>query len=116
MYGLKLFLFTSCRSVYRCIRDDWQLCLVCVNSLITRLQLKKMSVIDQSAHVAITFQLLEMSSITTPNQIIFEYSHKVQVFQGKKSAILPICIIKKKSNLEVPCKRKRFGYWNLCKR
>ena len=56
--------------MYRCIRDDWQLCLVCVNSLITRLQLKKMSVIYQSVHVAITFQLLEMSSITTPNQTI----------------------------------------------
>ena len=22
----------------------------------------------------------------------------------------------KKSNLEVPCKRNRFGYWNSCKR
>ena len=22
----------------------------------------------------------------------------------------------KKSNLEVPCKQNRFGYWNLCKR
>ena len=41
-----------------------------VNSLITRLQLKKTSVIYEPAHVAITFQLLEMSSITTPNQKI----------------------------------------------
>ena len=48
--------------------DDWQLCLVCVNSLITHLKLKKMSVMYESAHVAITFQLLEMCSITTPNQ------------------------------------------------
>ena len=94
MYGLNFFLFTSCRSVYWCVRDDWQSCLVRVNSLITHLQLKKMSVIYQSSHVAI-FQLLEISSITTPNQLIFEYSHKVQVFQGKISAILPICIMKK---------------------
>ena len=41
---------------------------MCVHSLITRLQLKKMSVMYESAHVAITFQLLEMSSIITPNQ------------------------------------------------
>ena len=30
---------------------------------------------------------------TQPNT--FEYSHKVQVFQGKISVILPICIMKK---------------------
>ena len=65
---MKVFLFTSCRRVYCCIRDDSQLCLVCVHSLITLLQLKKMSMIYESAHDAITFQLLEMSSITTPNQ------------------------------------------------
>ena len=44
---------------------------------ITHLQLKKMSVINQSAHVAITFQLPEMSSITTPKPNNLEYSHKV---------------------------------------
>ena len=70
MYGLKLFLFTCCHRVYRCVHDDCQLCLVPVNSLITHLQLKIISVMYQSAHVAITFQLLEMSSITTPNQTI----------------------------------------------
>ena len=37
---------------------------------ITHLQLKKMSVIYQSAHVPITFQLLKMSSISTPNQTL----------------------------------------------
>ena len=41
---------------------------LCVHSLITRLQLKKMSAMYESAHDAITFHLLEMSSITTPNQ------------------------------------------------
>ena len=70
---------------------------------------EEMSVIYQSAHVAITFQLLEMSSITTPNQIISN------IFYGKILAILLIFILKK-SNLEVPCKRNRFGYWNSCKR
>ena len=50
----KTSFFTSCRHVYRCIRGDWQLCLVSVNSLVTCFQLKKMSVIYQSAHVAIT--------------------------------------------------------------
>ena len=81
MYGLKLFLFTSCRCVYQCVRDDWQLCLVRVNSLITHLQLKKMSVINQSGHVAITFQLLEMSSITTPNQTILNIRARYKVFK-----------------------------------
>ena len=42
-----------------------------VNSLITHLQLKKMLVMYESAQiVAITFKLLEMSSITTSNQTI----------------------------------------------
>ena len=45
-----------------------QLCLVCVHSLITTLQLKEMSVMYESAHDAITFQLIDMSSITTPNK------------------------------------------------
>ena len=31
---------------------------------------KEMSVIDEPAHVAVRLQLLEMSSITTPNQTI----------------------------------------------
>ena len=36
-------------------------------SLNKQFQLKKMSVMYESAHVAIASQLLEMSSITTPN-------------------------------------------------
>ena len=76
MCGIKLFLFTSCRHVYRCVREDWQLYLVRDNSLITHLQLQKMSIIYQSAHVTITFQLLEMISITTPNQTILGYRYR----------------------------------------
>ena len=84
MYGLKLFGgFTSCRRVYRWVCDDWQLCLVRVNSLITHLQLKKMSVMYQSVHVAITFQLLEMSSITTHNQTISNIRTRYWFFKVK---------------------------------
>ena len=32
---------------------------------------KEMSVIDEPAHVAVRLQLLEMSSITTPNQLMY---------------------------------------------
>ena len=91
---------------------------MCVHSLITRLQLTKMSVMYESAHVAITFQLLEISSIATHNQKqfrIFAQGTFFKVFLGKISAILPICIMKK-INLEVTFKRYRFGYWNSCKR
>ena len=90
MYGLKRFLFTSCLRVYRCVRDDWQLCLVRVNSLITPL-----SAIYQSAHVTITFQLLEMSSITTPNQTISNIRTRYRFFKEKNQRFLPICIMKK---------------------
>ena len=89
---------------------------MCVHSLITRLQLKAMSVMYESAHVAITFQLLEMSSITTPNQKQFRIFAQGTFFKcilGKISSVLPICIMKK-YNLEVMCKLNR--YWNSCKR
>ena len=69
---------------------------LCVHSLITRLQLKKMSVMYESAHDAITFHLLEMSSITTPNQKqfrIFAQGTFFKGFLGKTSAILPSCIM-----------------------
>ena len=98
---MKVFLFSSCRRVYGCVRDDLQLCLVRVNSLITRLQLKKMSVMYESAHVAITFQLIEMRSITTLNQTILNIRTRYifqKFFLVKTSAILPICIMKKKKS------------------
>ena len=85
---------------------------VCVHLLITRLQLKKMSVMYESAHDAITFHLLEMSSITTPNQKQFRIFYKVHFskgFLGKILAILRSGIIKK-INLEVMCKQNRFSY------
>ena len=57
-----------------------------------------MSVTYEFAHVAITFQLLEMGSITTPNQKqyrIFAQGTFFKWFLGKISAILPICTMKK---------------------
>ena len=55
---------------------------LCVHSLITRLQLKKMSVMYESAHVAITFQLHEMSTITTSNQKQFRIFAQGTFFKG----------------------------------
>ena len=52
-------------------------------SLITHLQLKKTSVIHQSSHVAITFHLLDMSSITTPNQTISNIRMRYKFFKEK---------------------------------
>ena len=63
-----------------------------------------MSVMYESVHVAITFQLLEMSSITTPNPKqfrIFTQGTFFKEFLGKISAILLICIMKK-------------SIWKLC--
>ena len=60
-----VYFLSACVLMCTCIS---QLCLVCVNSLITHLQLKIMSVLHEFAHVAITFQLLERSSITIPNE------------------------------------------------
>ena len=82
MYGLKL-LFVYFLSACVSMRDDWQLCLVPVNSLITHLQLQKKSIIYQSGHVAITFQLLEMISITTPNQTILNIPTRYKFFKEK---------------------------------
>ena len=55
---------------------------MCVHSFITRLQLKKMSIIYESGHDAITFQLLEMSAITTPNQKQFRIFTQGTFFKG----------------------------------
>ena len=88
-----------------------------VDSLITHLQLKNMSVMYESVHAAITFQLLKMSSITTPKQtgsnIPTRYIFQ-RIILGKILAILPIYIMKKIS-LEVLCKQNHFCYWNLHK-
>ena len=69
---------------------------LCVS--ITHLQLKKMSVMYEFAQVAITFQLLEMSSITafklTISNIRTRYIFQ-RIFLGKILVILPIYIMKK---------------------
>ena len=55
---------------------------------------KEMLVIDETVHVAVGLQLLEMSSIATPNQTISNvctrYSFAKSLFR-KNMAILPIC-------------------------
>ena len=89
---------------------------MCVHSLITHLQLKKMSVMYESAHVAITFQLLEISSIPTRNNM--EYSHKVHFSKFFRENIGDFTDLhnEKKINLKDTFKWYRFGYWNSCKR
>ena len=85
---------------------------MCVHSLITRLQLKKMSVMYESAHVAITFQLLEISSIATPNWKqfrIFAQGTFFQVFFRGNIGDFTDLHNEKKINLEVTFKRNRFG-------
>ena len=72
-----------------------------------------MSVIYQSAHVAITFQLLEMSSITTPNQTISNIRTRYKFFKEKYQRFSGLH--NEKINQEVLCKRNRFRYWNSCK-
>ena len=72
--------FISSWCVYWCqfhsgLRDNWQLYIAHGNQLqiCNCLQGKthyKMLVIDETAHVAVRLKLLEMGSITTPNQTI----------------------------------------------
>ena len=96
--------------MYRCVRDDSQLCLLCVHSLITRLQLKKMSVMYESGHVAITFQLLEISSIATPNYKQFRIFTQGTFFKGffrENIGDFTDLHNEKKINLEVTFKRNR---------
>ena len=115
----KFVLFTSCQRVYWCVRDDSQLCLVCVHSLITCLQLKKMSLTNEFAHDAITFVITctwhEFYHNTQPETILNICTRYIfRRVLGKTSAILRSCKMKK-INLEVTYKRYRFCYWNSCK-
>ena len=76
-----------------------------------------MSVMYESAHDAITFQLLEMSSVTTPNQKqfrIFIQGTFSKVFRENIGDFTELH--NEKINLEVTGKRNRFGYLNSCKR
>ena len=72
----------------------------------------------QSAHVAITFQLLKMSSITTANQTISNICTRYFFQRCFRENIrnLNDLYTEKKNNLEVSCKGNRFGYSNSCKR
>ena len=120
---MKVFLLSSCRRVYWYACEDSQLCLVCVHSSITRLQLKKMSLENVCNVLVCTWcnhfrNYLKWVLSQTPNQKqfrIFTQGTLFKGFLGKISAILRSCIVKK-INLEVTCKRDCFGYWNSCKR
>ena len=72
----------------------------------------------ESAHDAITFQLLEMSSITTLNQKQFRIFTQGTFFKGffRKNIGEFIELHNKENDLEITCKRNCFGYWNSCKR
>ena len=116
VHGLKRFLFLYFL-VLCVLKPTWRLA---VMSLITHLQLKKMSVMNESVHVAIDFLLLEMSSITTPNQTIWNVCTRYifqRVFLLRKiSAILPICIMKKSilkfcvNGISVPTQNLNWGF------
>ena len=72
-----------------------------------------------SAHVAVTFQLLEISSIATPNKKQFRIFAQGTFFKGifrENNGDFTALHNEKKFNLEVTFKRYRFGYWNSCKR
>ena len=88
-----------------------------MSCVITGLQLKKMSVMYESGHDAITFHLLEMSSITdkTTDQKQFRIFAQGTFFKRVLGDFTELHN-EKKINLEVTCKRNRFGYWNWCKR
>ena len=45
-------------------------------------QTKEMSVIDEPAHVEVRLQLLEMSSITTPNQTILNVCKRYNILRA----------------------------------
>ena len=66
----------------------------------------------ESSHVAITFQLLEMTE--TISNIWTRYIFQM-VFRENIGDFTDLHN-EKKIDLEVTFKRHRFGYWNSCKR
>ena len=65
-------------------------------------------------HVAVKLQLLEMSSITTPNHVCTRYNILRAIFYEKYWRFLPICHNQKFSTV-IACKQNRFDFWNSCK-
>ena len=54
-YEFFVYFLLACVLMRTSTLKSWQLCLVCVHLLITRLELKKITVMYKSAHEAITF-------------------------------------------------------------
>ena len=77
-HGFKLCCCWACvlMLISVCLRDDWQFCLAVSNHYtfatvyMEDTFTKEISVIDESVHVTVGLQLLEMSSITIVNQTI----------------------------------------------
>ena len=110
-----LFLFTFCKRVYRCARDNWQLCLVRVNPLITHLQSGKCRQYTSLRMLQSLFQLLKMSSITTPNQTISNIRTGYKFLRENISDFTDLHNVKKRI-WKFRVNGIVFGYWNLCKR
>ena len=92
-HGLKLFVFFYFLSVCVLMCTCRLAVMSCFNSLITLLQLLKMSVMNESVQVAIPFKFYHN---TQPKN--FKCLHKVHFsksFLGKLLVFLPICIMKK---------------------
>ena len=70
------------------------------------------SVIDESVHVAVRLQGLEMSSITKLNKTILNVCKGT--YLGKNWRFYRSAIMKKNSTV-IMCKWNRFGFWNSCK-
>ena len=66
-------------------------------------------------HVAVRLQLLEMSSITTPNHVCTRYNVLKALFMKNIGDFYRSATMKKFSTV-IACKRNRFDFWKSCKR
>ena len=70
---------------------------------------KEMSVVDEPAHVAVRLQLLEMSSITKPNQTNSNVCTRYNIFRKNIGDFYQYATMKKFSTV-IACKRNRFDF------
>ena len=113
-----LSFFTSHRCVYWCQFQlpTWRLAVTSrACQPITHLlrHTKEMSVIDEPAHVAVRLQLLEMSSITTPIQIISNVCTRYKILRAlfrKNIGDFYRYATMKKFSMVIVCKRNCFDF------
>ena len=112
------FLFTSCRHVYWCVRDNSQLCLLRVHSyytLGTEENVRNVRVCACCNHFPIIWnKFYRNTKLETILNIRTRYIFQ-RVFRENIGDFTDLHN-EKKINLEVTFKRNRFGYWNSCKR